>query len=283
MADFDSRLPVRALATDVTVEVADSAGATINPAKEDGNLLAIKNQTDQLTFAATRLLVDGSGVTQPVSGTITANIGTTGGLALDATLTGGTQTTRITDGTNTAAVSAANALKVDGSAVTQPISAASLPLPTGAATEATLSALSAKLPSTLGQKTMANSLAVVIASDQSAIPVTFTPSAIVETVDFKKAVAVAANASDTHTYTPTGSESLDQIEASASGQLKVELKTGLIGSETTKWVGFTSKGDLKCSFKLPYPISLALGDDVLVILTNIDNQAMDVYSSILIR
>jgi hypothetical protein len=54
---------------------------------------------------------------------------------------------------------------------TQPISAASLPLPTGAATEATLSAQSAKLPATLGQKAMAASLAVVIASDQSTVPV----------------------------------------------------------------------------------------------------------------
>lgn len=44
-------------------------------------------------------------------------------------------------------------------------------LPTGAATEATLAAVSGKLPATLGQKTMANSLAVAIASDQSAIPV----------------------------------------------------------------------------------------------------------------
>lgn len=66
---------------------------------------------------------------------------------------------------------------------TQPVSLASVPLPTGAATEATLAslagedfstettlaALSAKFNS-LGQKTMANSAPVVIASDQSAIP-----------------------------------------------------------------------------------------------------------------
>lgn len=53
---------------------------------------------------------------------------------------------------------------------TQPVSAASLPLPLGAATETTLSTMSAKLPATLGQKTMANSLAVVVASDQSTLP-----------------------------------------------------------------------------------------------------------------
>jgi hypothetical protein len=58
-----------------------------------------------------------------------------------------------------------------------PISAASLPLPTGAATEATLSAMSGKLPASIGQKAMAASLAVVLASDQSAVPVTLAAGA----------------------------------------------------------------------------------------------------------
>jgi hypothetical protein len=57
---------------------------------------------------------------------------------------------------------------------TQTISATSLPLPTGAATETTLSSMSAKLPATIGQKTMANSLPVVIASDQTLIPTNIT-------------------------------------------------------------------------------------------------------------
>lgn len=43
---------------------------------------------------------------------------------------------QIGDGTDQAGVSAAGALQVDGSAVTQPVSAASLPLPAGAATAA---------------------------------------------------------------------------------------------------------------------------------------------------
>jgi hypothetical protein len=131
----------------------------------------------------TALKVDGSAVTQPVSGTfwqatqpvsgaVTANAGTnlnTSALALDATLTGGTQRTKITDGTNNAAVKAAstaavaadpaqvvaispnNSVAVTGTfwqatqpvsgtfwQATQPISAASLPLPTGAALDATL-------------------------------------------------------------------------------------------------------------------------------------------------
>lgn len=56
------------------------------------------------------LRVDGSGVTQPVSGTVTANVGTTNGLALDATLTGGTQQTKLVDtgGSAVASITATN-------------------------------------------------------------------------------------------------------------------------------------------------------------------------------
>ena len=56
------------------------------------------------------------------------------GAATSSNQTNGSQETQIVQGGNTAAVTAASALKVDGSAVTQPVSAASLPLPTGAAT-----------------------------------------------------------------------------------------------------------------------------------------------------
>jgi hypothetical protein len=64
--------------------------------------------------------------TLTVGGTVTSNAGTnlnTSALALDATLTNATQKTKLVDtaGTNVAAISAANALKVDGSAVTQPV------------------------------------------------------------------------------------------------------------------------------------------------------------------
>lgn len=82
------------------------------------------------------------------------------------------------DGTNVRvlATTAGGVLKVDGSAVTQPVSAAALPLPTGAATEATLGGVlttanfQARV-NTLGQKTMAASTPVVLASDQAAVTV----------------------------------------------------------------------------------------------------------------
>lgn len=78
-----------------------------------------------------------------------------------------------------------------------PVSAASLPLPTGAATETTLAAASAKLPATLGQKAMAASLAVALASDQSAIPVsqsgTWNITNVSGTVSLPTGASTAAN------------------------------------------------------------------------------------------
>jgi hypothetical protein len=61
-------------------------------------------------------------------------------------------------------------LKADSNE-TQPVSVASLPLPSGAATETTLSTLNGKIP-TIGQKNMAGSISVTIASDQPNTPLT---------------------------------------------------------------------------------------------------------------
>lgn len=102
-----------------------------------------------------------SGTPVPISGSITAtnpSIGATGA----AVPASGTYIAASVAGTLTGLVATANGLKVDVIASA---------LPTGAATETTLAAASAKLPATLGQKAMAASMAVVVASDQSAIPV----------------------------------------------------------------------------------------------------------------
>ena len=96
--------------------------------------------------------------------------------SLDVNVTGSAlptgAATEITLGAlNTKVVTTVDGIKVDGSAVTQPVSIATVPLPTGAATEATLSAINTKTP-TLGQKAMVGSIPVVIASDQSAFATT---------------------------------------------------------------------------------------------------------------
>ena len=123
-----------------------------------------------------------------VTGTITSNIGTTNGLALDATLTSGTSRTKLTDGSNNAAVKAAStaAIATDPALVvaispnnTIGITASSLPLPSGAATETTLgtrlaeSTFTTRFP-TLGQKQTTGSVPVTLASDQAAITISGT-------------------------------------------------------------------------------------------------------------
>lgn len=99
-----------------TVAATQSGTWTVQPGNTANTtpwLITINQGGNSATVTAGNALkVDGSAVTQPVSGTVTANIGTTNGLALDATLTGGTQRTKITDGTNNAAVKAASTAPV---------------------------------------------------------------------------------------------------------------------------------------------------------------------------
>lgn len=103
----------------------------------------------------------------------------------------------------------------------------------------------------------------------------------VEVADYNTAAAVAAAASSTHTFTASGADfELWQIEASASGKCKIEIKVGPAASEVTKAVLFNSTATPNMSFKLEKPITVADGDNVLVVRTNKDNQAQDLYSTV---
>lgn len=124
-----------------------------------------------------------------------------------------------------------------------PVSAASLPLPSGAATEATLSTraadstITARL-NTLGQKTAANSTPVVLASDQTSIPVTDNGGSL--TVDGTVSVSGTVTTSGTTTAaqgTPAATASrwpvqltdgTDLAQVSAGGAVLVD------GSGTTQ-------------------------------------------------
>lgn len=136
---------------------------------------------------------------------------------VDATTNGGMHV-NLRNNAGTEIGTPSNPVRVDPTGTTtQPISAVSLPLPTGASTESTLlangvllgtvtetapasdtassglngrlqrvaqriSSLIALIPTSLGQKTSANSFAVVVASDQSTIPVSLTSTTITGTV-----------------------------------------------------------------------------------------------------
>lgn len=94
---------------------------------------------------------------------------------------------------------------------------------------------------------------------------------------YNTAAAVAAAASSTHTYTSTGNFYLSQIEASASGKMKIEVQVNSV----TKFVQFNSTAETNMSIILSQPILATTGQTVTVIRTNRDNQSQDVYSTIL--
>lgn len=142
--------------------------------------------TVQGIASMTALKVDGSAVTQPISA---ASLPLPTGAALDATLTGGSQVTAIKQGGNTATVSASGALKVDGSATTQPISAASLPLPTGAATNLSMAQPTTSIAITPSDSTdltatvtkglwvgTAGNLSIKLSADSAAVTLSNVPS-----------------------------------------------------------------------------------------------------------
>lgn len=105
----------------------DSSGNEVFPATE-ATALAIVADLDKFTFSSTRLLVDGSGVIQPVSGTVTSNQGIPNSLA-------NAWPVKLSDGTNLLGT-AAHPVRTDPTGTTtQPISAVALPLPANAAKE----------------------------------------------------------------------------------------------------------------------------------------------------
>ncbi len=144
-------------------------------------------------------------------------------------------------------------LAVDGSGFTQPISAAALPLPAGAATEATLatraseatlatraseatlatlateatlSAINTKLVQlALGSQLSAASLAVVIASDQSAVPVTPAVSPLV-TQDYGSIDAGSLTGSFATIMTTTAAAKIIAIFSSLDQPVTVSLDGG---------------------------------------------------------
>ena len=160
-----------------------------------------------------------------------AQIGNATGAAEFGTGADSAQTLRVT--LSTRAETAATPLSVrlsDGSAFLSnlPVSqsgtwnlnniSGTISLPTGAATESTLSSISGKLPATLGQKPMADSLAVVLASDQSTLPVS-------GTVTVTQATAANLNA----TVVGTGTFA---VQAAQSGTWNLNNITGTISLPT---------------------------------------------------
>jgi len=171
--------------------------------------------TDVLTVqgaaSMTALKVDGSATTQPVSGTVTANAGTGSFTVAQATASNlnanvsGTVTVQQSTAANlkvdlSGTAANATALKVDGSAVTQPISGSltnisgTISLPTGAATSANQTTLGS---STTKINDGTNTAAVKAASTAAAA----TDPALVVAVSPNNTVPVSQKASTSASIT----------------------------------------------------------------------------------
>ena len=104
-----------------------------------------------------------------------------------------------------------------------------------------------------------------------------------EVHDYDTAVDVAKDGTDNHDYTVSSGATLllNRVLFSASGAMKVTVQVGPVGSLTTVAVGFTSSANPMDRIVFDPPVEITSGDIVRVARFNRDNQAMDVYSTIM--
>jgi hypothetical protein len=134
----------------------------------------------------------------------------------------------------------------------------------------------------LGQKVSASSVPVVIASDQSAIPVSTAIAASAGAFDdYLTSAAVASNATATHTYTVSTTALLTEISMASSGASKWQLQYGPTASPVIHWTGFINKqgGELHIMFNPPISVPNTSTGVIQLVATNRESTAQDVYST----
>lgn len=122
---------------------------------------------------------------------------------------------------------------------------------------------------------------LVVNSDGS-INVVPQEDAGIETVNFNTAASIAAGATSNHDFVWAQASKLYQVLASASGKLKVEVQVESGASTNvfnTVAVGFNSTATPNIELPFAKYVLIPAGARVRVIRTNKDNQAQDVYST----
>lgn len=122
------------------------------------------------------------------------------------------------------------------------------------------------------------------------LPVSIEDSAGVEVQEYNSTAAVVKDATTDHDHSIADGDvfSFKAVWASASGKIKVEVQIGDgAASEvfTTKFVGFNSTANPNVFIDISRAAILATGTvnttTIRLVITNLDNQAQDVYSTIL--
>lgn len=182
-------------------------------------------------------------------------------LGVDA---GGRLTSKISDGTNTLVIDA-------GGRITSLISDGTNTLAIDAGGRATV-----KLSD--GTDTLA------INADGSLNVNVVSSSAQTENYDYNTAAGVAANGTNNHNRLLAQAEIFTGFNVAASGKFKYEVQTDKAVTNTfvTILVGFSTGAASNSPFvELPEAIDLAAGKTIRIIRTNRDNQAQDLYSTII--
>lgn len=105
-----------------------------------------------------------------------------------------------------------------------------------------------------------------------------------EIVDYNTASAIAAAATSNHDYTAPSAGKLFQVIASGSGKMKIEVQVETAAASNTfntYAVAFNSTANPNMDIDLRKHVVIPSGARVRVIRTNKDNQAQDLYSTII--
>jgi hypothetical protein len=117
------------------------------------------------------------------------------------------------------------------------------------------------------------------------MPVTLVDSEGVEVNQYLESTAVAAGANVTHDYTVTALKTFkgSQVEASASGKMIAEIQVetaAASGVFNTKWKLRNSTANPNIQLSIKELLNQVAGAKIRIILTNKDNQAMDMNSTL---
>jgi hypothetical protein len=126
-------------------------------------------------------------------------------------------------------------------------------------------------------------------SSANPMPVSVSQAAGTEYHDYDTGAAIAAAATSNHDYSVANGDVflLEQIEASASSKMKIEVQIGdgaVSEVFATKFVLFNSTATPNISLELKKPLEVlgtANTTTIRVIRTNRDNQAQDLFSTII--
>jgi hypothetical protein len=274
MADYNSSLPIRTQASgDVDVIVSDAttpsqklkvnADGSIDTNFASGSKVKITDGTDDVEVNA-----DGS-INAVVSATdldirdlsnatdsVTAHQG--GSWSVDVA---NTVTIQSTDLDIRDLAFATDKVDVSGSSVTATVSATDLDIRDLSASS---DSVSAHLKDEAGNAfSSANPLPVEFFENQT------------EAFNFHQGSAIASNGTTTQTFSAPANFKLKDVYVSGSGKLKAELKINAV----TVAVGFNSTANPNVNWSFQKGLN-ASSVDIEVVITNKDNQAQDLYSTI---